>query len=84
VKTWRKFAELLGKNDEVRFGHHWHILLVKHIPLTSKGGLEHMMGLCEVCALVFVNCGHQKRHTFILWVITGDEAYIYGHNQETK
>jgi hypothetical protein len=52
VKTWRKFAELLGKTDEIHFGHHWHILLVKNIPLTFKGGLEHMMGLCEICALV--------------------------------
>jgi hypothetical protein len=52
VKTWRKFSELSVKTDEVHFGDHWHILLARNIPLISKGGLEHMMGLCEVCALV--------------------------------
>lgn len=36
------------------------------------------------CCMFAKNCWHQKRHTFFLWVITGDETCVYYHNQETK
>jgi hypothetical protein len=42
-------------------GGHWHILFVRNMPVTCNGGLEHVVDVCQVCALV----AHQKEEAVL-------------------
>jgi hypothetical protein len=51
MKTWRRLAILLMKTEEVPLRSLVQPL-IRNMPANSKGGLEHVLELCNLCALV--------------------------------